>query len=105
MFSLESGWGGGVDFRSISVEKIMFSLESGWGGIDFRSISVEKIMFSLEPEGGRAILVDFSIFGFRTPFRFFVCSFVCSFVRSVVFSFLRLVLSRVVRYSYFWKGF
>ena len=63
---------GGVDFRSISVEKIMFSLEPGWGG------------------GGR-FLVDFSIFGFRTPFRFFVCSFVCSFVRSVVFSFLRLL--------------
>ena len=73
---------GGIDFRSISVEKIMFSLEPGWGG-----------------EGGGGFLVDFSIFGFRTPFRFFVCSFVCSFVRSVVFSFLRLVLSRVVSWT------
>ena len=61
----------GVDFRSISVEKIMFSLESGWGG---------------------RFLVDFSIFGFRVKisnavsvFRLFVRLFVRSVSRFFVF--------------------
>ena len=37
----------------------MFSLESGWGGVDFRSIWAEKIMFSLEPGGGGSIFGSF----------------------------------------------
>ena len=54
-------------------------------------------MFSLEL-GCR--LFDFSIFGFRTPFRFFVCSFVRLFVCSFVRSFVRSFVCSFVRCSF-----
>ena len=85
-FSVDFGWTNHVFVRIGVRGGGRFLVDFDWKNNVFVRIRV----------GGGRFLVDFSIFGFRTPFRFFVCSFVCSFVRSVVFSFLRLVLSRVV---------
>ena len=66
----------------------MFSFESGGRGVDFRSISVEKIMFSLEPGcgGGGDFWSTFRFSVFERRFGFsFVRLFVRLFVRSFVF--------------------
>ena len=62
------------DFRSIWVKKNMFSLELG-----------NRFSVDLGSKNHVFVRTRVSIFGFRTPFRFFVCSFVRLFVRSFVF--------------------
>ena len=87
-------------FGRFGLKKSCFRQNSGG---DFRSIWAKKIMLSLEL--GNRFSVDLgsknhvfvrsrvSIFGFRTPFRFFVCSFVRLFVRSFVFVNINLTLT------------